>query len=198
MVRALLLRAPTTDEPDRYETVFRDHGLKPVSVSVVETGYTNLDTLKDIVIAGPEKGGYSGVIVTSARSCEAWKVVVVQLVEEDAQQEEGQTSETAIRLMLYCDLLTGRAQNTGLAYPSTPSARRLRGLCSLFVTSTAGARTTRPLKGTSAVRSRRGRPRSSRSTSSTTLQARPPGCSTSRAIRTAIRCREYWGAQAWT
>lgn len=92
MAHVLLLRSPTSD--DRYEVALREQGLKPVSVSVVETGYTNLHKLKGIVSTGPEKGGYGGVIMTSARSCEAWKAAVLELVEEDAQKAE-EASEPA-------------------------------------------------------------------------------------------------------
>ncbi|KZT65088.1 tetrapyrrole biosynthesis, uroporphyrinogen III synthase [Daedalea quercina L-15889] len=90
MAHVLLLRAPTRDGPDRYEAGFRNQGLTSVSVPVVETGYTNIDRLKEIVVAGPEKGGYGGVIVTSARSSEAWKAVVLELISEDPEEAEGE------------------------------------------------------------------------------------------------------------
>jgi len=92
MAHILLLRAPGHGGPDRYESAFSDKGLTPVSVPVVETGYTNLDKLKETIVAGPEQGGFGGVIVTSARSCEAWKAVVLELVGEDPDEEAGKAT----------------------------------------------------------------------------------------------------------
>ncbi|KAH9919039.1 tetrapyrrole biosynthesis uroporphyrinogen III synthase [Fomitopsis serialis] len=92
MAHVLLLRAPSHDGPDRYESALSDKDLTPVSVPVVETGYTNLDKLKETIVAGPEKGEFGGVIVTSARSCEAWKAVVLELVGEDPEEEAGEAT----------------------------------------------------------------------------------------------------------
>ncbi|KAH9837686.1 tetrapyrrole biosynthesis uroporphyrinogen III synthase [Rhodofomes roseus] len=93
MAHVLLLRAPTRDGPDRYESALADKGLTPASVPVVETGYTNLDKLKEVIVAGPERGGFGGVVVTSARSCEAWKAVVLELVGEEANSEPGDAAQ---------------------------------------------------------------------------------------------------------
>lgn len=93
-----------------------------MSVPVVETGYTNLHKLKDIVGTGPEKGGCGGVIMTSARSCEAWKAAVLELVEEGAQEGAEGASESATH-PTHSDPLTERTQNPGPPSPSTSSAK---------------------------------------------------------------------------
>ncbi len=68
----ILLRAPSGDGPDKYEAAFASAGYLPVSIPVLQTTLTNISLLADIVSAG----GYSGVVVTSARACEAWKAAV--------------------------------------------------------------------------------------------------------------------------
>lgn len=80
----LLLRAPPEGNDDRYSTAFASAGYNPLSVPVLETVPTNLASLKEIVSAGPVAEDYDGVIMTSARSCEAWKSVVRVLVEESS------------------------------------------------------------------------------------------------------------------
>lgn len=82
MANVLLLRAPSTDDDDRYSTAFSSAGYNPVPVPVLETVPTNLDNLKGIIRAGPAIENYDGVIMTSARSCEAWKSVIGVLLEE--------------------------------------------------------------------------------------------------------------------
>ena len=68
----ILLRATSGDGPDRYEATFTSAGYLPVSIPVLQTTFTNLSRLVGII----STGGYSGVIVTSARACEAWKAAV--------------------------------------------------------------------------------------------------------------------------
>lgn len=72
----ILLRAPSGDEPDKYEVAFASAGYLSVSIPVLQTTLTNISLLADIVSAG----GYSGVIVTSARACEAWKAAVQSIL----------------------------------------------------------------------------------------------------------------------
>ncbi|KAF8351327.1 tetrapyrrole biosynthesis, uroporphyrinogen III synthase [Amanita rubescens] len=72
----VLLRAPSGDEPDKYEAAFASAGYLPVSIPVLQTILTNISLLANIVSAG----GYSGVIVTSARVCEAWKAAVQSIL----------------------------------------------------------------------------------------------------------------------
>ena len=79
MSNVLLLRAPTSDGPDKYETAFKKHGYHCASVPVLETVLVNLDKLEELILSGPQAHQISGVIVTSARSCEAWRHVVQNL-----------------------------------------------------------------------------------------------------------------------
>lgn len=86
----LLLRSPSEDAdgPDKYEEAFRVRGYRSVSVPVLETVHKNLDRLAEVLrrrgaIAAEDPGTrYAGVIVTSARACEAWRVAVQELSEQ--------------------------------------------------------------------------------------------------------------------
>ncbi|KZP27996.1 tetrapyrrole biosynthesis, uroporphyrinogen III synthase [Athelia psychrophila] len=68
----LFLRSPsdTNDHCDPYESKFREHGFRPVSLPVLETAFVDVDDLRECIAGGPKR--YAGVIITSARSCEAW------------------------------------------------------------------------------------------------------------------------------
>ncbi|GLB44547.1 putative uroporphyrinogen-III synthase HemD [Lyophyllum shimeji] len=79
MANVLLLRAPTQGQDDRYEATFTEAGYHPLSVPVLETISTNLEILEGIVEAGPSKNNLEGVVLTSARACEAWESVVGEL-----------------------------------------------------------------------------------------------------------------------
>ncbi|EJF55923.1 tetrapyrrole biosynthesis uroporphyrinogen III synthase [Dichomitus squalens LYAD-421 SS1] len=83
----LLLRAPSEDAGgvDKYEEAFRTRGYRAISVPVLETVHTNIEQLKETVRRGG--AGYAGVIVTSGRAVEAWRLVVQQLVEEGEHTE---------------------------------------------------------------------------------------------------------------
>lgn len=80
MANILFLRAPSPGEDDRYETTFNEAGYNVISVPVLETVLTNLADLETIVKDGPAPESIEGVIITSGRSCEAWKSVVGDLV----------------------------------------------------------------------------------------------------------------------
>jgi uroporphyrinogen-III synthase len=82
MANVLLLRSPSTGDDDRYSSAFTPAGYHSVSAPVLETVPTNLNRLTEIVRAGPIAEGYDGVIITSARSCEAWNTVVGDLIQE--------------------------------------------------------------------------------------------------------------------
>jgi Uroporphyrinogen-III synthase HemD len=110
MANVLLLRAPGDD--DRYSTTFASAGYNPVSVPVLETVPTNLDSLKEIVRAGPTA---DGVIMTSARSCEAWKSVVDVLVKESLLAAASGLS----CLFLKCIHNIVISQQSGLLFHST-------------------------------------------------------------------------------
>jgi uroporphyrinogen-III synthase len=83
MANVLLLREPSEDIPDRYETAFSAAGYHPISIPVLETLYTNIPRLRDIIQEGPKALGYNGVIITSKRSCDAWKEAL-QLLSDSA------------------------------------------------------------------------------------------------------------------
>ncbi|KAI0351266.1 tetrapyrrole biosynthesis uroporphyrinogen III synthase [Trametes cingulata] len=93
----LLLRSPSEDGgPDKYEEALRARGYRAVSVSVLETVHQNLDALLEVVKRGGSlpttSAGYAGVIITSARACEAWRMIVQQLAEQgvdDATESRG-------------------------------------------------------------------------------------------------------------
>jgi uroporphyrinogen-III synthase len=79
MTSVLLLRSPSTEGPDKYEDAFRAQGYRLVCVPVLETVLMNREDLGNMIRDGPDKAALRGVIVTSARACEAWKEAVLQL-----------------------------------------------------------------------------------------------------------------------
>ncbi|KJA22650.1 hypothetical protein HYPSUDRAFT_66868 [Hypholoma sublateritium FD-334 SS-4] len=82
MGNVILLRDPSEAAPDRYEAAFAAEGFHPVSVPVLDTVHTNISNLADIVRRGPAAQTLSGVIITSKRSCEAWRKAL-QLLQAD-------------------------------------------------------------------------------------------------------------------
>ncbi|PFH45636.1 hypothetical protein AMATHDRAFT_158395 [Amanita thiersii Skay4041] len=78
MPNVLLLRAPSQDSSvDRYEVTFASAaGYTPISIPVLETTLTNLPTLGSTLRQGSTENGYTGVIITSARACEAWDAAI--------------------------------------------------------------------------------------------------------------------------
>ena len=83
MANVLLLREPSEETPDRYESAFSVAGYHPVSIPVLETLHTNIPRLRDIIQKGPKTFGYNGVIITSKRSCGAWREAL-QLLSDSA------------------------------------------------------------------------------------------------------------------
>ncbi|KAF5384036.1 hypothetical protein D9757_006965 [Collybiopsis confluens] len=78
-VNAILLRAPdASSSPDIYESAFNSMGTQcsGVCIPVLETVLVNLDRLKEVILGEPK---VDGVIMTSARSCEAWKTALGKL-----------------------------------------------------------------------------------------------------------------------
>ncbi|TFK27260.1 tetrapyrrole biosynthesis, uroporphyrinogen III synthase [Coprinopsis marcescibilis] len=72
MANVLLFREPTAGpSQDRYETLFNDAGYTAKCVPVLETVHTNVPELGRTVLRDHE--GYSGVVVTSKRSCDAFQ-----------------------------------------------------------------------------------------------------------------------------
>jgi len=124
----ILLRTPTGSD-DRYETAFRDRGYNPLSVAVLETTYTNLEHLKHIITEGPGKRGYVGVVITSQRSCEAWKSVVLALVGADPEAEQDKSADwESVPFYVVGEATARSLSNMGEVvggYPYTP--RDIRG-----------------------------------------------------------------------
>ncbi|KIP06765.1 hypothetical protein PHLGIDRAFT_30350 [Phlebiopsis gigantea 11061_1 CR5-6] len=79
MSNVLLLRAPTTDGQDKYEVTFQAQGYKPICIPVLETVLVNVKDLQDLISQGSTITGLHGVIVTSARACEAWREAILSL-----------------------------------------------------------------------------------------------------------------------
>ena len=83
MTNVLLLREPSEGTPDRYQTALSAAGYLPISVPVLETLYTNIPHLRDVIQKGPKALGYHGVIITSKRSCDAWRQALQLLSPDD-------------------------------------------------------------------------------------------------------------------
>ncbi|KIK71454.1 hypothetical protein GYMLUDRAFT_235777 [Collybiopsis luxurians FD-317 M1] len=78
-INAILLRAPeASSSPDKYLSAFESIGLqcRAVCIPVLETVIVNLDKLQEVITR--EQPNVDGAIMTSARSCEAWKTSVAQ------------------------------------------------------------------------------------------------------------------------
>ena len=86
MANILLLRSPTQDAPDPYEDCFKDLGYRPSSLPVLETVFTNFEDLKRTIVTGPAAHDFAGVIITSARACEAWAHVVEYVMQVPPDQ----------------------------------------------------------------------------------------------------------------
>lgn len=82
----LFLREPTPTG-DRYETAFNSAGYRAVSVPVLETVFVNIPILKNIINSGPSTERFDGVVITSGRACEAWKMAVCDLIESSQAGE---------------------------------------------------------------------------------------------------------------
>ncbi|KAI0944313.1 hypothetical protein AcW1_002056 [Taiwanofungus camphoratus] len=90
----LLLRTPARN--DQYESAFQSRGYTAISVPVLETVFRHLDELKKVMQNGPEARGYDGVVVTSGRSCEAWKTVALELVSESTSVETSSSVDWSV------------------------------------------------------------------------------------------------------
>ena|ERR1700735_495123 len=82
MVNVLLLRSPTQETPDPYEACFRNLGYIPSCLPVLETVFTNFEDVKRTIVNGPKIEGFAGVIITSARACDAWGHVLKDLAQQ--------------------------------------------------------------------------------------------------------------------
>ena len=89
MTNILLLRAPSQDLPDKYETTFGNRGYHPYSISVLETGAVNVEELRTTISHGPKKGDFEAVVITSARAVEVWKEAIDAL--DNGTEDAGTT-----------------------------------------------------------------------------------------------------------
>ena len=89
MTNILLLRAPSQDSPDKYETTFENRGYHPYSISVLETGAVNVEELRTTISHGPKKGDFEAVVITSARAVEVWKEAIDAL--DNGTEDTGTT-----------------------------------------------------------------------------------------------------------
>ncbi|KAF9007040.1 tetrapyrrole biosynthesis, uroporphyrinogen III synthase [Cyathus striatus] len=91
MANVLLLRGPSSEssssEKDKYEPVFSAAGYNALSIPVLETVFANLDSLQSIISHGPQQEGVGGVLLTSKRSCDAWREILQCGVAQDPQIE---------------------------------------------------------------------------------------------------------------
>ncbi|KAK2462821.1 hypothetical protein APHAL10511_005212 [Amanita phalloides] len=78
-----------------YVTAFASAGYAPISVPVLETALTNVSDLTDIIFRG-SGSAFAGVIVTSSRACEAWKVAVQSTIADAPSSSNSQTSWSSI------------------------------------------------------------------------------------------------------
>lgn len=89
MSNVLLLRAPSQDQPDPYESYLKKLDFYPLCVPVLETVFTNFNDLKRIIVDGPQTQGLAGVIITSVRACEAWGNALKDIVTETSSVKDG-------------------------------------------------------------------------------------------------------------
>ncbi|KAI6026985.1 tetrapyrrole biosynthesis, uroporphyrinogen III synthase [Pisolithus marmoratus] len=121
-MNVLLLRSPTSDVPDRYEAVFRTHGYSPISVPVLETTLVHLEQLASKIVDGPSIHHFTGVIVTSKRSIEAWGRAVESVVARPRENvvvgevgcgDEDKTSWASIPFYVIGEVTAGAARELG-------------------------------------------------------------------------------------
>jgi len=86
-MNVLLVRNPPEGSPDRYHQHLESIGLRPHSVPVLETMYTNLGDLRGIVKG--KSSDYGGVIMTSSRSAEGWDLIRKELSSQDCSGNFG-------------------------------------------------------------------------------------------------------------
>ncbi|KAI6119106.1 tetrapyrrole biosynthesis, uroporphyrinogen III synthase [Pisolithus croceorrhizus] len=132
----LLLRSPTLDVPDKYEAVFRTHGYSPISVPVLETTLVHLEQLADRIAEGPSVHRFTGVIVTSKRSIEAWGQAVEGVVAWSGENvvvrevrcgDEGKTSWASIPFYVVGEVTAEAARELGKRFPPGLGPTDIRG-----------------------------------------------------------------------
>ena len=122
MANVLLLREPSQDSPDRYQTAFSAAGYHPVSIPVLKTIHTNISHLRDIIQEGPEALGYNGVIITSKRSCDAWKEAL-RLLSDSAPDDTRAIGWCLLPCILKVKIFKLDSQRDGVRYHSMSSGK---------------------------------------------------------------------------
>ncbi|KAI5991246.1 tetrapyrrole biosynthesis, uroporphyrinogen III synthase [Pisolithus albus] len=135
-MNVLLLRSPTSDVPDKYEAVFRTHGYSPISVPVLETTLVHLEQLANRIAEGPSVHRFTGVIITSKRSIEAWgqavDSIVAQsresaIVQEVSSGNEDKTSWGSIPFYVVGEVSAEAARELGKRLPRGLGPTDVRG-----------------------------------------------------------------------
>ncbi|KAI6002389.1 tetrapyrrole biosynthesis, uroporphyrinogen III synthase [Pisolithus orientalis] len=135
-MNVLLLRSPTSDVPDRYEAAFRTHGYSPISAPILETTLVHLEQLASKIDDGPSVHRFTGVVVTSKRSIEAWNravdCIVTRSRENDVVREVGsggedETSWAPIPFYILGDVTAGAARELGKRLPCGLGPMDVRG-----------------------------------------------------------------------
>ncbi|KAJ3570183.1 hypothetical protein NP233_g4574 [Leucocoprinus birnbaumii] len=88
MPNVILLRAPVESPPDPYESTLRDSSFNPFSLPVLETSLTHLPELQSLISSGPQSKAFTGVIITSKRSCEAWNTATKNLIGSTSHDDD--------------------------------------------------------------------------------------------------------------
>jgi uroporphyrinogen-III synthase len=78
MTNVLLLRNPSADTPDRYHEFLESLGFVPHSIPVLDTALTGIELMKEVLLNN--SSDYDGVIITSSRAAETWRLTVERLI----------------------------------------------------------------------------------------------------------------------
>ena len=83
LLNVLLLREPTSDQPDSFKIALGSLGYDAHSLAVLETASKNEDGLQRILHGSPLSANLKGIIVTSARAANALKNSIKHPASED-------------------------------------------------------------------------------------------------------------------
>jgi len=84
----ILLKTPSESsesQGDPYVAELASLGYAPLIVPTIEHTLVHIDDLADIIHRGPDR--FDGVIITSARSAEAWSKAVTTIVVENPSEQ---------------------------------------------------------------------------------------------------------------
>ena len=122
MANVLLLREPSQDSPDRYQSAFSAAGYNSISIPVLKTLHTNIPHLRDIIQEGPKALGYNGVIITSKRSCDSWKEAL-QLLSKSVPDDTQAIGGCLISCILKVKSFKFDCQRDGVRHHATSSGK---------------------------------------------------------------------------